>query len=279
MTQNQLKKRFPWMNTDNVTLGSYGLENEGWLDPWSLLKSFKEKAIDLGAKYYNAEVTGFNVVDDDANPIDPTQFAPNGRRLNSVMVSMINSPEVVEVKSSYVVLTAGAWSGQLGKLLGIGTGPKEENLHMPIPVEPHPSGSYVRREGFGGNYLCGKSPNECDEPSCEDLNVNYDFFDTEIWPNLAHRIPVMEKLKVKSAWAGYYDYNCLDQNAIIGSHPAYGNFLMATGFSGHGIQQSPAVGKLVSEKILAGEFQTIDVSKFGFERCITETPVLERCVI
>lgn len=85
--------------------------------------------------------------------------------------------------------------------------------------------------------------------------------------------------QVKSAWAGYYDYNCLDQNAIIGSHPAYGNFLMATGFSGHGIQQSPAVGKLVSEKILAGEFQTIDVSKFGFERCITETPVLERCVI
>lgn len=127
-----------------------------------------------GVEYFSLSIQILHCL----SPENPFNWLPFHSDLK---VSMINSPEVVEVKSSYVVLTAGAWSGQLGKLLGIGTGPKEENLHMPIPVEPRkryvyffhcpegpglecpllidPSGSYVRREGFGGNYLCGKSPN------------------------------------------------------------------------------------------------------------------------
>lgn len=301
LTPKMLKERFPWLNVDDISLGSYGMENEGWFDPWSLLKCFKSKALELGVRYFNGDVSGFHVVDDNGNSIDPTKPSYQGRKLHSVLVSMPNSPEVVRIKASYVILTAGAWSGQVGKLLGIGTGPKEENLHAAIPVVPRKryvyvahcpdgpgltcplmidqSGCYVRREGLGGNYLMGKSPPEEAEPSCDNLDVNYDYFDEEIWSHVAHRVPAFEKLKVKNAWAGFYDYNTLDQNAIIGPHITYKNLLMATGFSGHGIQQSPAAGKLISEYILEGGFKTIDIRKFGFERCITETPVLERCIV
>ena len=82
-----------------------------------------------------------------------------------------------------------------------------------------------------------------------------------------------------NSWAGYYEYNTLDQNAIVGAHPEVSNYFMINGFSGHGIQQSPAAGRAISELILDGAFQTIDLSEFGYERILENRPLRERNVI
>lgn len=84
---------------------------------------------------------------------------------------------------------------------------------------------------------------------------------------------------MSSAWAGFYDYNTFDQNAIIGLHPLISNMYVATGFSGHGLQHSPAVGRAVAELILDGSFQTLDLSGFDFRRILTQEPMLERNVV
>ena len=85
--------------------------------------------------------------------------------------------------------------------------------------------------------------------------------------------------QLQSAWAGYYDYNTLDQNGIIGAHPVITNFVFATGFSGHGIQQSPAVGRAVSEIILDGRSHSIDLSRFSFQRIIDNLPLKEKNIV
>ncbi|CAB3995927.1 FAD-dependent oxidoreductase domain-containing 1, partial [Paramuricea clavata] len=112
-----------------------------------------------------------------------------------------------------------------------------------------------------------------------DFEVDYDYFDTNIWPKLAYRIPAFERLKVTSAWAGFYDYNILDQNGIISSHPEIENFYLCNGFSGHGLQQSPAVGRAISELVIDGGFQTIDLSRFSFERFKDNKLIIENNII
>lgn len=84
---------------------------------------------------------------------------------------------------------------------------------------------------------------------------------------------------MSSAWAGFYDYNAFDQNGIIGIHPVIGNMYFATGFSGHGLQHSPAVGRAVAELILDGDFTTLDLSGLSFKRIMLQKPMLERNVV
>ena len=87
-----------------------------------------------------------------------------------------------------------------------------------------------------------------------------------MWPQLAARVPAFESVKVINAWAGYYDYNTLDQNAVIGAHPEVANFYFANGFSGHGAQQAAAAGRAIAELIVHGAFRTIDLTRFGYAR-------------
>lgn len=84
---------------------------------------------------------------------------------------------------------------------------------------------------------------------------------------------------MSSAWAGFYDYNTFDQNGIVGLHPLVNNMYFATGFSGHGLQQSPAVGRAVAELILDGKYKTIDLSAFDFRRIINQEPMLETNIV
>ncbi|KAJ8266639.1 hypothetical protein GJAV_G00132900 [Gymnothorax javanicus] len=295
----QLKEKFPWINTDDVALASYGLENEGWFDPWMLLNAFRRKAMSMGVCQCFGEVTGFGYKTNSVMTEDGGLL--NLRRIKYTNVRMPNSLEYQPVECAIVVNAAGANSGKVAKMVGIGSGPEDTLGAIPIPVEPRKrfiyvvhcpdgpgldtpllidfSGVYFRREGLGGNYIAGMSPEEDEEPGTTDLEVDNEFFVEKIWPHLASRVPAFQRLKVTSAWAGFYDYNTFDQNGILGLHPLVSNMYFATGFSGHGLQQSPAAGRALAELILDGEFKTLDLSALSFQRIISNKPLLERNIV
>lgn len=299
LTPTKLKEKFPWLNTDGVALASYGLENEGWFDPWSLLNAFRRKALAMGVYQCFGEVTGFEystreMVTKDGEPV---VF----KRIHHVNVKMPNSMEYQPVECALVVNAAGAWSGKVAEMAGIGSGLPNSFDTVKLPVEPRKrfvyvfhspdgpgmdcpifidyTGVYFRREGLAGNYVGGLSPTEEEEPSIDNLEVDYDFFQEKVWPVLASRVSAFETLKVKSAWAGYYDYNKFDQNAVIGPHPLVSNMYFASGFSGHGLQHSPAVGRAVAELIVDNSFKTIDLSAFSFTRLCFGEKALERNIV
>jgi len=284
LSARELSTKFSWLCTDGVVAGCYGGHHEGWFDPWALLQAFKLSAISQGVEYINGRSVSFSHRND-----QPYQ----------VSVSLPDS-STADVQFDTLVIAAGGDSGHVGDLVGLGRG--HGDLGVGIPVEkrkryvyvPHcpggpgmdcplvidPCGVYFRREGLGGSYLCGQSPTEEQEPQDTDLDVvDMDWFEEQVWPVMAQRVKAFESLKVKSAWAGNYDYNVWDQNGIIGRHPLLTNVYMACGFSGHGIQQGPAVGRAMAELILDGQFLNIDLSKFGFQRIIDKVQVLERNIV
>ncbi|TMS14212.1 FAD-dependent oxidoreductase domain-containing protein 1 [Larimichthys crocea] len=284
LSPTQLKEKFPWINTNGVALASYGLENEGWFDPWTLLNAFRRKAISMGVIQCCGEVTDFKHTTNMVMTADGEHLGL--RRIHSVKVQMSNSLEYQPVECAIVVNAAGAFSGKLAEMLGIGLGPKDTIAGIPVPVEPRKryiyvfhcpdgpgldtpflidySGVYFRREGLGGNYIAGTSPEEAEEPDTSNLEVDHQFFEDKIWPYLANRVPAFEKLKVTSAWAGFYDYNTFDQNGIIA----------ATACS-----SPPAVGRAVAELILDGGFKTLDLNGLSFRRIMAEEPMLERNIV
>jgi len=304
LSSSQLKRKFPWINTEGIALGCHGLEKEGWFDPWSLLMGFKTRAKDYGAHFVDGTVTGFEFREQS----DITSIQTPSGTFNEVAYSgldkavvKLQNGETRTIKFAICVLAAGAQSGAVAKLAKIGTGPGV--LSIPLPVEPRkryvyvvqsqgenapglntpltidPTFAYFRRDGLGGNYLCGRSPDNENEPSIDNLEVDYEYFNTDVWPHLANRVPAFQSLKVTGAWAGYYEYNTFDENGIIGPHPYYHNLYIATGFSGHGIQQTPAVGRAISELIIDGMFREIDLTRLGFDRIVVQKPMLEiNCV-
>jgi FAD-dependent oxidoreductase domain-containing protein 1 len=151
-----------------------------------------------------------------------------------------------------------------------------EALHA-APLTVDLSGVYFRPEGR--NFLCGLSPEEHEEPTDMNWDVDYSFFEERVWPVLATRVPQFETIKVINAWVGQYDYNALDQNAILGAHPQLKNFYFANGFSGHGLQQGAAAGNAIAELIIHGSYRTIDLTRFGYERIQRNQPLFEKNVI
>ncbi|XP_045471479.1 FAD-dependent oxidoreductase domain-containing protein 1 [Harmonia axyridis] len=298
LNKKQLEERFPWMNTDGIELGCLGMEKEGWFDPWSLLNLMKRGATDLGTRFVHGEVTNFlftetnvSVSGDEEN----TQYTGS----NEVVVKLPNGEEKT-ITFSICVIATGSETNEIAKLAKIGTG--KGILSVPVPVERRKryvyrflcqgeqpginspmtidkTGTYFRRECLGGSFICGLSPLPEEEPATDNLDVDYNYFDSSIWPILAERVPAFNCVKCQSGWSGYYDYNYYDQNGIIGIHPYYGNFIFATGFSGHGIQQAPAVGRAVAELILDGGFKTIDLTRLSFDRIIVNKPMYEVAIV
>lgn len=296
LTPEMIKQNFPWMNMDGVALGCLGLEKEGWFDSWSLLYAFKKKALSLQARYIHGQVKAFEF-DHEENLIMKDSKEP----YIGINKAFVETPDnnVRPIVFSKVVIAAGANSGEIARMAKIGAG--TGILSVPLPVEPRKryvycfhspdgpglntpltvdtTGTYFRREGLANHYLCGRSPDPNEEPSTSNLDVDHEFFEANVWPPLAHRVPAFENLKVNSSWAGFYEYNTFDENGIIGPHPYYFNMFFATGFSGHGIQQAPAVGRAITELIMNDAFMTIDLTRLGFDRFITLEPLKEKNVV
>ncbi|OXU17326.1 hypothetical protein TSAR_006171 [Trichomalopsis sarcophagae] len=273
----QLKSKFPWLTTDDIELGCLGLQNEGWFDPWLLLCSLKRKAMSMGVEYITATAKGFNFK---VNPnVHLVGVPPGEYEQLEYLVVETEDGKLRPITFSKCIVAAGAFSGEVAKMARIGTG--RGILKIPLPVEPRkryvycfhapdgpglntpltidPTGVYFRREGLANNYICGRSPEEHEEPAVDNLDVDPEFFENNVWPVLAKRVKAFENLKVKSSWAGYYEFNTLDENGVIGSHPYHQNLLFATGFSGHGIQKAPAIGRAISELIVDKSVKEVNI--------------------
>jgi len=259
--------KFPWLNASDLTLGAFGQTGEGWFDAHSLLTLLRNAARAKGTRYIHGDVTG---------------IAHEGSRVTGV--TLANGERIA---CGTLVNAAGPQAGDVAALVGIAlpVEPRKRSVFVvacrtPLPGMPlmvDPSGVWIRPEGE--MYISGVSPPEDADPRATDFEVEYAQFDEVVWPALAHRVPAMEALKLQRAWAGHYDYNTLDQNAVIGRHPDIANFIFANGFSGHGLQQSPATGRAVAELIVHERFASLDLTIFGYERVMARRPVKELNVI
>ena len=136
----------------------------------------------------------------------------------------------------------------------------------------------MRTEGTG--FVCGVSPDDGDtNDHGGDFEVDWSLFEEMIWPALAHRVKGFEELRPGRAWAGHYDMCLFDHNAVVGRLPGADNSYVAAGFSGHGMQQSPAVGRGLAELITRGRYVSLDLTPFAFERIARGAPVMEINVI
>ena len=263
-----LKERFPWLNVDDLGGGSWGSRDEGWFDSMGLLNGFRRAARASGAEYIDNAVTGLDLAD--------------GR---VVSVQLATGEKVA---CGTLVNAAGPRAQQVAAMAGLSipVAPYKRYSFVFASANPIPgrmpnvidlSGTFVRPEGE--LFLTGNTPQGDGPADYDDFEMHFEEFDDYIWPALWHRIPAFDALKVQTSWTGHYEYNMLDHNGIVGFHPEVRNFMFANGFSGHGLQQSPAVGRAVSELIVHGAFQTLDLSPFCYERVPRNEPFLEEAVI
>lgn len=262
-----LKATFPWLATEDLAAGCYGRSGEGWFDGYGLLQAFRRKARSLGVTYMAAEAAGVE---------------REGDRVTAVLLA-----DGTRIACGAVVNAAGAGGPALAKAAGIEI-PVHNKKRMiftfrcadPVercPLVIDPTGVYWRPEGEG--FLCGLAPPDEEDPDSFEFEVEHAFFEERIWPVLATRVPAFERIRPGRAWAGHYDMNAFDHNAIVGPAPELRNFHFANGFSGHGLQQSPAIGRGISELIAYGRFTTLDLSPLRFARMAEQDPVLELKVV
>ncbi|MCS0504954.1 NAD(P)/FAD-dependent oxidoreductase [Ancylobacter mangrovi] len=268
LAPDALAATFPWLNVEDLAAGAYGRSGEGWFDAHALLTCTRAAAKAQGAQFVTGEVTA---------------IACEGGRITCVTLA-----DGRRFGCGVLVNAAGPRAGRVAAMAGLAL-PVEGRkrcvfvLHCrtPLPRLPllvDPTGFYIRPEG--AYQICGAPPPEDNDPDAgEDFEVDWSVFEEGIWPALAHRIPAMEELKVVRAWAGHYEMNLLDHNAVIGPHPEIGNFYFINGFSGHGLQQAPAAGRAIAEWIVHGRSVSLDLDVFGYERIAAGRPHAELNII
>jgi FAD-dependent oxidoreductase domain-containing protein 1 len=270
LARDDLSARFPWLVCDGLAAGCFGLSGEGWLDPYLFMSLFRKAAVARGVEVFAGEVAAI--------------AQANGR------VQSVTLKSGKTIGCGAMVNAAGAGAGAVAAMAGLNlpVGPRKryvyvldcpgasEALHKgPLTVQPN--GIWFRPEGR--HFISGLSPEEHEEPSQMDWEVDYSFFEERIWPGLAERVPQFETIKVINAWVGHYDYNALDQNAVFGTTAALSNLYFANGYSGHGLQQGPASGNAIAELIVHGAWRTIDLTCFSFDRIAQNAPLFEKNVI
>jgi glycine/D-amino acid oxidase-like deaminating enzyme len=271
MTADQIKSTYPFYNTDDLILGSINRRDEGYFDGYTMFDWWRRVARERGVEYVTNEVVGMskNV---------------SGTKIESVT---LKSGEVIAC--GQVVNSSGTRAALTAKMAGIAL-PIEPRkrytwifkankpLEMDLPLTIDPSGVHVRENG-GGTYMCGGHADVDPAVDHDDFSMDHSLWENHIWPTIATRIPQFDAVKVTNEWAGHYDSNVLDHNAITGPHPVISNFIFLNGFSGHGLQQSPAMGRGTSEWLTYGKYKTLDLTAFHFDRIMNNQPIIEKAII
>jgi glycine/D-amino acid oxidase-like deaminating enzyme len=262
-----LGETFPWLSTDGMAAGAYGVSGEGWFDGYGLMQALRAKARSLGVTLRTGEVAAIDVA-----------------RGHAAGVTLSDGSRVA---AGTIILAAGTGTTPLLAPLGIAS-PVAARKRMVFtfscrtalprfPLLIDPSGVYARPEG--DLYISGSAPPPEADPDATDFEVEHEFFDEMIWPVLAARVPAFEAIRPGRAWAGHYDMNLFDHNALVGPVPGVDQLLVATGFSGHGLQQAPAVGRGLAELVLHGAYRSLDLSPLAFARVAEGRPLIERNVV
>ncbi len=264
-----LRERFPWLSGDGIALASLGLSGEGWFDGWSVLQAFRRKAIACGARFVQADAARLI---DTSGRIDSV-LATNGQRF----------------EADAVLVAAGAWSAPLLASVGVDLPVRARKRDVFVfdspadlpgcPLVIDPSGVWFRPEG-PHRFIAGAPPrggNDIDDVPLD--QIDHGLFDDTVWPALSARVPAFEALRVVSAWAGYYEMNTFDHNGLVGAIPGWANLHVACGFSGHGLQQAPAVGRGIAAWLATSAWGGLDLSALSPARVREGRPLLERNVI
>ncbi len=264
-----LGTKFPFLARDDLEGGSFGVTGEGWFDGYSLMQAFAKKARSLRVEYRQATVTG---------------VSRSGSRITGVTTSTGET-----ISCGVFVNACGAWgardiAGMCGVPIPVYAKKRSvfsfncKQVLAGFPLLIDTSGVWCRPEGEA--YICGWSPTDDSETDQgRDFEVDWSQFEEIVWPALATRVPAFEAIRPGRAWAGHYDMNLLDHNAIVGHMGDLDNACLAAGFSGHGLQQSPAVGRGLAELIIHGRYQSLDLSDLSYKRIAANRPLRERNVI
>ena len=271
MTADQIKTAYPFYNVDDIILGSINRVDEGYWDGATVFDWWRRQSRERGVEYIHNEVVAM------------TRNAA-GTRVESVTLA---SGDVIAC--GQVVNASGPRAIETSRMIGVDipVEPRkrytwifaaEKPLDQDLPLTIDPSGVHVRENG-GGTYMAGGHGAVDPAAAYDDFTMDHSLWENHIWPVVATRIPQFEAIKVTNEWTGHYAYNTLDQNAIAGPHPEVTNFFFLNGFSGHGLQQSPAMGRGTAEMLTYGAYRSLDLRPFHFERIMTNSPILERAVI
>lgn len=260
-TPEQIKLQYPLYNPDAFMGGTFGAQ-DGHFDAYAVLMGYRAKAKFLGAEYIEAEVV---------------EIVTHNKKAAGVKLSSGH-----EVTAGRVINCAGAWAAKIARTAGVDLPVQPVSRQVfaldtavkpqkPLPLTVLPSGLYFRSE-IGGLILLGKSMTE----DAIGFNFNWDdkrFFEV-LWPELAAFVQAFDTAKLVRGWAGLYAVNTLDGNAILGEWPELKGLYLANGFSGHGLQQAPAVGRYLSELILSQPL-SLDLSLFSPQRILEKRPLSE----
>ncbi len=270
MTPRQIADVYPFYNLEDIVAGSHNLIDEGYFDGNTIFDWWKRSAQEKGVEYLTNEVVAMT----------KNQY---GTKVQSVT---LNTGETVSC--GHLVNASGPRAVLTSRMAGIEipVEPRkrytyifsaERPLDVDLPLTIDPKGVHMRTDGT--YYLAGSPPDDDPAVDYDDFSQDHTLWQDKVWPIIANRIPQFEAIKLINSWAGHYAFNTLDQNAILGPHTRVENFLFVNGFSGHGFQQSPAMGRGTAELIIYGEYRSLDLRPFNYERIELNQPFVEKAVI
>ncbi|KZY04468.1 FAD-dependent oxidoreductase [Sulfitobacter sp. HI0129] len=270
MSRDEIAEAYPFYNLDGILAGNHNLIDEGYFDGGTMFDWFRRMARRNGVEYVHDEVVAMELNEGGTN-VDAVTLKGAGR---------IACGTVVNASGPRAKATA-AMAG-----IDLPVAPRRrytyifdaaEPLDRDLPLTIDPSGVHMRTDGR--YYLAGCPPDDDPDIAYDDFAFDHDLWEDKVWPVIATRVPAFERVKVINAWVGHYAYNKLDQNAILGRHVKLRNFVFVNGFSGHGLQQAPAMGRGTAELITYGEYRALDLSPFDYDRIAENRTFLERAVI
>lgn len=263
-----LTRHYPWLNTADLAAGTDTVGAEGWFDGYALLTALRRANERDGVRYLRDRVVGLEQSHD--RSIVAARLQQHGR-----------------LGCGKVVIAAGTRSRELAASVDVDLPVFARKRTVCVftcptaipgcPLVIDPSGLWLRPEG--DRFLCGIPEHPDPNVSPEDFAIDHGLFESIAWPLLAHRVPAFEAVRLSSAWVGHYDYNSFDQNAFVGPVRAVPNLLLASGFSGHGLQHAPGVGRGLAEYLIFGEFRSLDLAPLSYERFLKNAPLRELNVI
>ena len=265
LDRTALAARFPSMNVDDLVAGVH-TRGDGWCDPNGLLQGLRRKARSLGVDYIDGRVVG---IGHDTHVARDVRLASGG-----------------VIAADHVVNAAGAWSQQIATMVGMRLPIEplrrfEHYFDTPNAIEPLPYVKDTARLAFrpeGRGYSGGLVDSL--EPRGYNFDVDHGYFERVVWPALAHRFPAFEACRCRRTWSGLYEQNELDGNPVIGTWSGQmDNFYVVAGFSGHGMMHAPAAGRAIAELIVHGGFDTLDLTRLGYQRIADNAPYPERGIV